>query len=130
MPPPPNLLDVKRSRVRHLATSRHVLKVFAVVVALPLLLTVNSFRPIVIPPAGVLSLVEMLFLVLAYAPVELVRRLLFAPFGIDGVFKIPVISHLFVLASLFAFYYAVSLLLVLGWDELSRRRVGETIRRE
>ena len=109
-------------QLRRLATSRRVLLVFAVLVTGPLLLTVNSFRPLVFPPSWLLSIVETLFRLFAYLPVSAIRRLLFEPFGIAGVFAVPVVSHVFVLASLFAFYYGVSLLAVVGWELVQRRR--------
>lgn len=103
---------MSRPSLRQHACSRRVLAVFAVLVTGPLLLAINSFRPIVIPPASFLTVIEPVFRLLAYTPVAFVRQVLFDPVGIGGVFDVPVVGHLFLVTSLLAFYYCLSLLLV------------------
>lgn len=104
---------------------RPVLAVFLSLSAVPILLAVFSFRqPIPLPPA-VLSGFEVLFRLLVYAPVSIVRSLLFEPLGLAVIFDVAGLEQATIVLVLVCVYYLVSLAAVRGARLL--RRFGRWI---
>lgn len=98
--------------------NRPVLAVFVALVAVPLALAGLSFRQPVPVPQPVLEFHGAVFRPLVYGPVSIVRTLLFDPLGLDVLLSVPGVQQAVVIATLLAFYYAMSYALVRGWSAL------------
>lgn len=78
----------------------------------PLVLAANSFRPFVALSASMHSLFETGFRLTVYYPVTALRTLVVEPLGLGLLYSVPVLQHAVILATLLAFYYGLSVLVV------------------
>ena len=108
-------------RVRERLRVRPVTAVFLLLVAVPAALAVLSFRQPIPIPESVLSELEVLFRLLVYTPVDVVRSVLFDPLGLGVLFSIPGVEQAIIFLTLVGFYYGVSVAAVRGVRLLRRR---------
>ena len=109
-------------RVRERLRAHPVTAVFLLLIAVPATLAVFSFRQPIPLPDTVLPELEVLFRLLVYAPVSVVRSLVFDPLGLDVLFAIPGLEQTLIFLTLLAFYYALSVAVVRGIRLVRRRR--------
>lgn len=99
---------------RHWLSAHPVGAVFLVLVAIPAMIAVFSFKEVIPLPAAVFSALEVVFRLFVYAPVSAVRAVLFDPLGLDVLFSIPGVNQTVVFLTLLGFYYALSVAIVHG----------------
>lgn len=99
---------------------RRTVLVFALLAAVPTVLAVNSFRPFVPLPMSMQVPFERVFRLTVYYPVAGIRSIVFEPLGLTAIYSIPILQHAIILATLFAFYFAVSVVLVTATTRVRR----------
>ncbi|WP_255169976.1 hypothetical protein [Natrononativus amylolyticus] len=94
-------------------TTRRVVRVFGLLVALPLGLAVLSVLPSGFLPESAISVLERPFILLVYLPVAIVGLLVFEPLRLSELLApVPFVSEIAFLAGLLGFYYLLAVLLV------------------